>query len=360
MHNNPEQSSINKFVSEVLTAQGRSVRSAGNVIIQGKNHDERYRQLFESSADGICLIDATTGRIEDLNRSILEFFGGRREDYLDKVIWETDLFLKVGLERTVFERVRKNGRVRTKKFAMSKKNGKERFIEFSAEQFGSYKDLIVHCTFRDITHHQKNLQKQEREVNEKSTMLKELQHRAKNTFSLITGLIELKSFDTDSAETETELQELSMRVKSISDLYTLLYETDSYDSVDMNSYFRMVGNSIVGKQSGITMNYQINATELPAKLASSLGIIFVELLYNAMKYAFPGKKKGTVDVCFRKNGEGYFFSVSDNGIGLPEDFRIVETNSSGLHLVQLMATQLNGTVEFSSRNGTKAVVEFCL
>lgn len=358
MLKNTKQRSTKKLVSEVLNTQNGSARRIRNLDRQDYNPDERYRQLFESSDDGICLLDANSGRIEDLNSAALDLFGGRRENYLSKKIWETKLFLKTGLKKSVFDKIREKGRVRFKKIVLSENKGEKVFIELSAELFGSYEDRGIQCTFRDITHHQRTLILQEKDLKQKQVMLKELQHRTKNTFNLITGLIQLKSFDTDSPETKMELHELSLRVMAISDLYTLLYETDSHQKIDIDTYFQVVGDSIVGIQPEISINYHINKIELPAQKASSLGIILVELLYNSMKYAFPENRKGSIDICFWKNGNTFSLVVSDNGVGLPDDFKIVDTKSSGLRLVQLMADRLGGKCELSSHYGTEVIVEF--
>ena len=48
--------------------------------------------------------------------------------------------------------------------------------------------------------------------------------------------------------------------------------------------------------------------------------------------------------------------VSDNGVGLPADFSIDETNSLGLSIVrEMVQTQLNGTIELGTRPGTRTV-----
>jgi len=326
-----------------------------------KNHhsspDNRYRQLFETSDDGICILNATTGHIEDLNRSLVELFGGTKEPYLSKKIWETDLFQKVGLDKTVFNKIKKNGDIPVRKIELPLKDDRRTVVEISAGRFGSVGSEHVHCTFRKIRQ-KTEVSVLEKNLEKRDTMLTELQHRAKNTFSMITGLIELKSYDSDCPETVQELQELCMRVKSISDLYTLLYETNSTDSVEMLAYCKMVGRSILGEHRNISVEYEIKDVNIPAKIASSVGIILVELLYNAMKYAFPSRQKGLVKISLTQNSETYRLTVSDNGRGLPENFKIVESNGSGLHLVKMMAHQLNGTAEFKSRAGTTSIVEF--
>lgn len=361
MRNKSEKLTIDTVVRGVLNVPYRN-RTRTQSDSGFKNHnllrDNRYQQLFEASHDGICILNPNTGRIEDLNKAFVDLFGGAKENYLFKKIWDTDLCWKAGLDKKFFIRFKKYGNTNNRKIVLPIKDGRGTVSEFSSSLFGSIGERYLQCTFRNLTRQKDKILDLEKDLDNKDMMLKELQHRVKNTFFMITSLIELKSYESDSPETVHVLQELSVRVKSISDLYTLLYETESTDDVKMDTYSKMVGDSIMGKQNNISVEYAIDDIIIPAEIASSIGIILVELLYNVMKYAFPNRDKGSVKISMTKNSGTYRLMVSDNGRGLPEDFKIVNRNGSGLHLVQLMAQQLNGTAEFKSQAGTKAVVEF--
>jgi two-component sensor histidine kinase len=50
--------------------------------------------------------------------------------------------------------------------------------------------------------------------------------------------------------------------------------------------------------------------------------------------------------------------IEDNGIGLPSSFDINKIKSIGLHLVNLLVSQLDGTITIRSENGTKILAEF--
>ena len=54
--------------------------------------------------------------------------------------------------------------------------------------------------------------------------------------------------------------------------------------------------------------------------AVSLGLIVTELVINALKYAFPDRSKAaTVTVRYEVSGTDWKLSVSDNGVGRPEN-----------------------------------------
>ena len=89
-------------------------------------------------------------------------------------------------------------------------------------------------------------------------------------------------------------------------------------------------------------------------------MILVELLSNSLKYAFPGFLGEIINVELKSEGGKIILTVEDNGIGLPTDFDITKIESLGLHIVNLMVTQLSGKIKFILGKGTKIVLEFPL
>jgi two-component sensor histidine kinase len=78
------------------------------------------------------------------------------------------------------------------------------------------------------------------------------------------------------------------------------------------------------------------------------GIIINELVSNSLKYAFPDDNKGTVFVGLKDKGDMYELMVSDNGVGIPENFNFDETPETlGLMLVNSLISQLNCNITFN-------------
>jgi two-component sensor histidine kinase len=103
------------------------------------------------------------------------------------------------------------------------------------------------------------------------------------------------------------------------------------------------------------------------------GLILNELATNALKHAFRGRGgrlgeagvgseagvQGEVTVSLRGGPEGRVcLRVRDNGTGLPTGLDWRQANSLGLRLVQILAQQLDATVEVQSGEGTEFAVRF--
>ena len=110
----------------------------------------------------------------------------------------------------------------------------------------------------------------------------------------------------------------------------------------------------------ITLNKNLEDITVSSTIAATIGMIIVEILSNTIKYAFPDSKKGTISIELKKINSQMVLIVEDNGIGLQKDFDINKIKSIGLHLVNLMVTQLDGKIKFISENGTKIIIEFLL
>jgi len=86
-------------------------------------------------------------------------------------------------------------------------------------------------------------------------------------------------------------------------------------------------------------------------------LIINELVTNALKHAFPDGQEGTIRIAFRSLHGSHVLSVCDDGVGLPEE--VDRTRTLGLRLVQILAEQLEGNVEFSAGGrGTEVSVTF--
>jgi two-component sensor histidine kinase len=177
---------------------------------------------------------------------------------------------------------------------------------------------------------------------------------------MISSLIHLRANVAYSEETIETLEELSLRVKAISELYSLLYETESYYEVQLKTYCNEVINSMLSLAKHIVITKDLEEVIVSPTRAATIGMILVELITNAIKYAFPDSANGIVNIKMKSNNLKIILTVEDNGVGLGPDFNIEKIKSIGLHLVDSMVNQLDGKIKFISADGTKIVIEIPL
>lgn len=88
------------------------------------------------------------------------------------------------------------------------------------------------------------------------------------------------------------------------------------------------------------------------------GLIINELFSNAIKHAFPDKRKGNIFISFRSEDEKNILIVQDNGIGFPSDIDIENPRSLGLQLLNALVQQLHGQIEMHVNEFTQFQVSF--
>jgi two-component sensor histidine kinase len=115
----------------------------------------------------------------------------------------------------------------------------------------------------------------------------------------------------------------------------------------------------------IRLNIQTKETLLDINTAIPCGLILNELISNALQHAFPGAEKaadpprGELRIRFTEESEKtYLMAISDNGIGLPDEIDLQNTESLGLQLVNMLAFQLKSTVEIIREQGTTFQFKF--
>lgn len=203
-------------------------------------------------------------------------------------------------------------------------------------------------------------------LGEKETLLREVQHRIKNNMNTMTSILSLEAQRVRGTRVAEEvLQDMRSRFRSMAVLYDRLYRTDGFLGGSLSEYLQTLVPQVVQLfPGGSEVHLEVhtppavesntNTCELDAQHLSTVGLIVNELVTNAMKYAFPREGTGagalkenaalTVDVACRA---GVFrISVEDNGVGLPGTFDPQHPAGFGITMVQAMAQQLDGAIQY--------------
>ncbi len=320
-------------------------------------YEKRYRRLFESAKDGILILNADNGMITDVNPFLIELLGYSKEEFLQKNIWDLSAFKNIDYSKRLYKELQEKKYIRYEDLPLETSDGKLIHVEFVSNVYQVDNENVIQCNIRDITNRVKHEKILSDDINAKNALLREIQHRTKNSFAMITSFIHLRTDAVTSDETKNVLEELSLRVQSISDLYSLLHDTNSFFNVPLNIYIEKVIESTLKLSNKVTVNKNIAEIKVPSKNAATIGMILVELLTNSFKYAFPETTTGIINVNLKVNGFRILLTIEDNGIGLGKDFDINNVTSLGLHLVYLMVSQLNGKIKFILETGTKIEIE---
>jgi two-component sensor histidine kinase len=200
-------------------------------------------------------------------------------------------------------------------------------------------------------------------LHERELLLKEIHHRVKNNLQVISSLLNLQVGSITDRSAKAAVRDSQARVKSMSLIHQLLYENDEFAAIDFHRYLNqlMITLQDTYKKPDKDIKYKINANKvfLDIEKAIPLGLMTNELITNAYKYAFSKTHEGFINIQFGMQLKNmYTLTVSDNGIGLPEDFDFYQSESLGLKLVRLLTEQIDGTIRIERDQGTKFIISF--
>ena len=200
-------------------------------------------------------------------------------------------------------------------------------------------------------------------LREKEVLLTELHHRVKNNLQIISSFLNLQSGYIEDAKTLEILKAAENRVISMALVHEQLYLSQNLAQIDSASYIKQLASNLFGSYNINTdaIKFKINVDKilLVVNTAITCGLIINELISNALKYAFIEGQTGEVTINFQSSDRGkLILVVSDNGIGLPENFDWQKTESLGLQIVQALTNQLQGEIEIERNNGTEFRITF--
>jgi len=108
----------------------------------------------------------------------------------------------------------------------------------------------------------------------------------------------------------------------------------------------------------VNLVVDVEDVDLGIDTAIPCGLIINEVVTNSLKYAFPEDRYGEIRIKLWAEDETIILEISDDGVGVPDDFNILETKTLGLQLIETLVKQLEGTIELIPHDGTKFRISF--
>lgn len=203
----------------------------------------------------------------------------------------------------------------------------------------------------------------EQSLSEKEVLLKEVHHRVKNNFQIISSLLRLQTNTGKLSKKATEsLVEAQNRIFSMSLVHQKIYSSTSLDNVDMKSYLedliKAVSGSFLKDINNLDYAVNCNGISFPLEKIVPLGLIANEVISNAIKYGKNEDGKVYLSIQLTIQEDEYILEFNDHGAGFPKNIDVENLDSLGLELINILSSQINGKWEFDNRNGAYIKITF--
>ena len=194
------------------------------------------------------------------------------------------------------------------------------------------------------------------------TMFQELQHRVANNMQFVAALLTLqkRKVGDDPAAALTALDEARVRLETISRIHRRLYDPERI-SLPVGQYLQELCTDLLDATGAQNIVCLVDVPPLSFDLTrlTTLSLLVVEVVTNALKHAFPVGARGTITITLEQLADARLaLTIADNGRGMPKGFDPSTSKSLGYRISQGLAGQLGGTMSYGGQTGTIVRVEF--
>ncbi len=343
-----------------------------------RESEEKYRNIVEISNEGIYLVD-DEAKIIYANK-IMETSGYTLEELIGRPIWDFISEESMPIAKRSFEK-RRQGINDSYELKLMRKDGSFIWGLISAKSLFNKEGKFVGYLgmLTDITERKKA---EEVLANIETARKKEIHHRIKNNLQVISSLLDLQAEQfknrecIGNSEVLEAFRESQDRVISMALIHEELYKGGGFETLNFSPYIQELTNTLF-------QTYRLGNTDISLSMdleenllfdidtAVPLGIIINELVSNSLKHAFPDRKKGEIQIKLHREefteleskdwestSPAFILTISDNGVGIPENLNIEDLDSLGFQLVTSLVDQLDGKFELKSKNGTEFTMKF--
>lgn len=215
----------------------------------------------------------------------------------------------------------------------------------------------VVCYFYDLSERNAYEEQLKQALADKELLAREIDHRVKNSLTVVGSLLSLQRNTASADETRKALGQAADRVTAVAKVHEHLHKCHTLGVVAFADYLKALCDDLAGlmRRDGVSMQCNAIPVDLPAAPAMSLALIANELVTNAFKHGCAAGAT-LVSVSLEQDAEDLILTVSDNGAGFPAT-AIGRRASLGFKLIDALGRKLNARIAFP-QPGSAAV--FCL
>lgn len=345
--------------SHIAEDMNRMVINKLEVDAQISASEQRLQLQKEQSPLGYVEWDLDN-KLIDWNLSAERIFGYSRDEILGKgfeFLISPDLIDSIsdviaglveatGETRNINDNIAKDGRTITCEW----------YNKVLTDQDG--KIISIVSLVDDITERKLMEDRLQKSLEEKKILLKEVHHRVKNNMAIISSFISLQSMTVEDEYIRNLLRSSENRIRSMALIHEHLYRSENLKDINVQIYIDELLMALLDSYSygasDISTKIEIIQFELDLDLLIPLGMLINEIISNALKHAFTNIDSPELSISLVMDiSDELTLTISDNGIGLPEENEINQNDSIGFMLINGLVQQIDGKMEIRRENGTE-------
>jgi two-component sensor histidine kinase/CheY-like chemotaxis protein len=205
-----------------------------------------------------------------------------------------------------------------------------------------------------------------RSLAERDMLLREVNHRVKNSLQLVLSMLSLQGNEFREAGAKELFSKAIARVTAIASIHERLYQDQDPLTIDMQNYLNglcaELARASIGDERPADLRTDIEPLRLPTEHGVSLALIVNELVMNALKHGHVPQRSAVINVSLRRiDASQARLTIADNGPGLAASAASGKPPSGlGTRLIGMLVRQLNGQLRIEDADGYAAHITFPL
>ena len=140
------------------------------------------------------------------------------------------------------------------------------------------------------------------------------------------------------------------RIESLGAVHDLLAEENTAPTAEQLTTVQgvvkkvadIILNTMAQQHQRVSLNVEAGEFPLGQRHATLLGLVLNELVCNALTHGLRQRAEGMILIEAEEADELLRVCVTDDGVGLPEDFNLAQSNGLGMSIVKGLMEQIDG------------------
>ena len=172
---------------------------------------------------------------------------------------------------------------------------------------------------------------------QKDLLIKEVDHRIKNSLQIVSSLLYLQARTAGAAA--EQFRRAAARVAAVAAVHRQIHKFDAVGTVELDRYLTDLCEELATASSN-PLTIDADRLVISTDIAVPLALIMNELVTNAIQHSRAVETGGRVHLVLKNTTENFSIRISDPGNG-PDD---AHTTGLGTTIVEALAHQIDATV----------------
>jgi two-component sensor histidine kinase len=173
---------------------------------------------------------------------------------------------------------------------------------------------------------------------QKDLLIKEVDHRIKNSLQIVSSLLHLQARTAGPAA--EQFRRAAARVAAVAAVHRQIHKFDDVGTVELDRYLTDLCEELATASSN-PLTIDADRLVISTDIAVPLALIMNELVTNAIQHSRAVETGGRVHLVLKNTTENFSIRISDPGNGPDDD---AHTTGLGTKIVEALARQIDATV----------------